>query len=467
MAPFDKESFDRQIEKARLARQEARLRHKKLRALKRRLERKRSHIDSFSKRTKKHQDPRPAPGRKPAKEKPPRTPAQKATVKQLAESSRRLPLTGLKVEEQILNKINKCLQRASDPSTTESEAKAALYISSKLMSQYDVTHADLIARASEDDNHAVRFAGKSIVEITSTRQGNEGEKKKVISQKFVSAVAYAVTTFFNCKSYKTRFRWSIEWSFYGIREHTVSAAMAFEMAHNKILDWALQQRGNAAVFSYCQGVADGLYSMAREEKKSEKAAARKAELARLAGRERQEDERRKGEIAGFNKLVPDGSDRGLRDDNEGSTTECGSDFAGCTSESGFGKRFNLVAGLDVGIFDLLNPSSHSKGPERHATDSQKDKTMPPCDSEYTNGEPNPSPTEEAVPECMWQSQMQLTLFRQNADKIADTFLKEQNIRLGKGKKNYTTVKNHIAYEKGKEDSKKIDLHQRRIEDTPN
>jgi hypothetical protein len=45
--------------------------------------------------------------------------------------------------------------------------------------------------------------------------------------------------FFDCKSYSTARPWSIEWTFYGIAPNTVAAAIAFEMAHNLILEWVL------------------------------------------------------------------------------------------------------------------------------------------------------------------------------------------------------------------------------------
>jgi len=44
--------------------------------------------------------------------------------------------------------------------------------------------------------------------------------------------------FFDCKSYSTRKYTSVEWTFYGIAENTIAAAMAFEMAYNLIIEWA-------------------------------------------------------------------------------------------------------------------------------------------------------------------------------------------------------------------------------------
>ncbi|KAL1858523.1 hypothetical protein Plec18170_002722 [Paecilomyces lecythidis] len=348
MAPFDQESFQKEIEKVRLSRIKAHLRCKKLRARKRRLERKKYRIESFSKGAKKHQNPKPTPDRGPAQEKPPRIPRQKATVKQLAESSRRLPLTGLEVEEHILNKIKKCLQRASDPSTTEDEAKAALYISSKLMSH-----------------------------------------------------------------------------------------------------------------------------MATEERKKEQEAAHKAELARLAEREQEEMEQREREIARLNKSVPDESFQVLIDNSEKSIIKCDSDSEGYTSEPDFvedeggqGKCFNSEVDLEEEITRLLNRSSESTGSQKRAINDQKTRWHHAIQSIQMTNLPRLLPRRPFLNAC---GSLKCNLFSsvRMQTKLRMLFLKEQNIRLGTGKKNYTTVKDHIAYEEGREDSKKIDFQQRRIEEAPN
>lgn len=67
----------------------------------------------------------------------------------------------------------------------------------------------------------------------------------------------------------------------------------------------------------------------------------------------------------------------------------------------------------------------------------------------------------------WPSAGALTLFRKNADNIADTYLKTQNTKLGKGRERNRSIKDVQAYEEGLEDSKKIDVKRRRIEDKEN
>jgi Protein of unknown function (DUF2786) len=78
----------------------------------------------------------------------PPPPRQKATVKQLAEEKTSGPVN-TDMEAQILARIRKCLDRANHPNTPEMEVKAALYMSSRLMAQYNVTQADLLAQSKE------------------------------------------------------------------------------------------------------------------------------------------------------------------------------------------------------------------------------------------------------------------------------------------------------------------------------
>jgi hypothetical protein len=84
--------------------------------------------------------------------------------------------------------------------------------------------------------------------------------------------------------------------FFGIAENTVTTAIAFEMAHNKVLDWACSYKGGSATFSYRIGAADGLVFMANREKKTELEAARKKELDKVVIKEREEAMDREREL---------------------------------------------------------------------------------------------------------------------------------------------------------------------------
>lgn len=64
----------------------------------------------------------------------------------------------------------------------------------------------------------------------------------------------------------------------------------------------------------------------------------------------------------------------------------------------------------------------------------------------------------------WGSALQLHTFRQNAENIAVNYLKDQKIKLGKGRKRNEHKHVPDAYNRGLEDGKKVDLKRRKIED---
>ena len=201
------------------------------------------------------------------------SPSQTAKVKELATEGQLYNAEEREIDQKILHRIQKCLSRANHSTTPELEAKTAWRMSSRLMAQYDVTQADLLANAEKQDDYAV-LGGQSTVVITSTKDLS----KRVISQTWVHDVVNAMTIFFECGAYSTALTASLKWTFYGIAANTVAAAMAFEMAHNLILEWA---RGKSKdTNSYCLGVGAGLKGIAREEKDEEKRQVKKKERQR-------------------------------------------------------------------------------------------------------------------------------------------------------------------------------------------
>ncbi|KAJ5655021.1 hypothetical protein N7490_002024 [Penicillium lividum] len=65
-----------------------------------------------------------------------RRPSQKATVIKTADSGQAQRSSG--VDDKILERIQKCLSRAHHQKSSELEAKAAFFISQKLMNQHNV-----------------------------------------------------------------------------------------------------------------------------------------------------------------------------------------------------------------------------------------------------------------------------------------------------------------------------------------
>ena len=99
----------------------------------------------------------------------------------------------------------------------------------------------------------------------------------------------AIQNFFDCRAYSSGYDEKIEWTFYGIAEHTVSAAIAFEAIHNQIQDWSEKFTGISIRNSYCLGVADGLLTRSKEENKATEDQARQSEAKTLAAMIREEE----------------------------------------------------------------------------------------------------------------------------------------------------------------------------------
>lgn len=94
-----------------------------------------------------------------------------------------------------------------------------------------------------------------------------------------------------------------------------------------------------------------------------------------------------------------------------------------------------------------------------------------CDAVQAHGDrgsarPKPAKSSDsgALPDRTWSSKMQLELFRHNAKKIAEEYIKEKGTKLSKDRSRSHAVKDYDAYEQGQRDGKKIDVHRRRIKE---
>lgn len=157
-------------------------------------------------------------------------PQQKATVAKVALT--KPTAVACNADNHIIERIKKCLELANNPTASRSEAKATMFLADRMLNKYNVATADLLVKESPE--HQAQHAGISNVSLQSTK----GDGHRVVHQGFFRTLAHAMMIFFNCKSYSIRRAVGIEWTFYGIAENTAAAAQAFEMIHNKILDWA-------------------------------------------------------------------------------------------------------------------------------------------------------------------------------------------------------------------------------------
>ena len=161
-----------------------------------------------------------------------RTPlkTQKAVIGLLADterSSNRLS----HVSQDVIQRVQKCYARATHQNANEAESRAAMKMVLKIMEQHNIAEADLMQ--DEDKETRGKRGGMSTV-IIGSATSQSGTLARAIMQGWVSWLADAMEKFFDCKAFSTQTPWKIEWTFYGIAIHTVSAAIAFEAIHNQI-----------------------------------------------------------------------------------------------------------------------------------------------------------------------------------------------------------------------------------------
>ncbi|KAI1840197.1 hypothetical protein JX266_013598 [Neoarthrinium moseri] len=199
-------------------------------------------------------------------------PLYRAAVKKLAETDvAHTSSSTADIDSAIITRIKKCLDRANRPSTPEAEARAALHLGSRLMGQYNVSQAEVLAH--EPNTGQQQYAGQSVVSIVRC----DGNPHKL--------------------SYSTGAQSSVDFTFYGIANNSKAAAMSFEMAYNLIAEWARPYKDVRSRNSYCNGLCDELLRAAKVEKAKEEAQAEKAESDAIAARTQQEEADRAAQIA--------------------------------------------------------------------------------------------------------------------------------------------------------------------------
>ena len=456
------------------------------------------------------------PNSKECKKSPLTNALYKASIQSLAEMGtvKVTSATG-DVDMAIMERIKNCLARGKHPNTPEAEAKRALLHANILMKRYNVSRAKVLAH--EQPSAQQQYAGQSGVILTRT----DGDKSKPIRhQRYMDYLQWAMTTFFDCKSYSTgykshgkdgkMFQSLVEFSFYGIAENTVAAALAYEMAFNLISEWSRSQKGKN---DYCLGAAGELLRMAEAQKAAEEAEAIKAdqaEKARFAARVEQEaledqarlerlhyqpqvqdeDDHEDNSIQNpvvIDDEMSDGSDDGyymsggngdeaassphsdpdIKEEDESSDNDTEPDFTldddgvidltglpDDASEEGDGDQafrpYNLSPERDISPVTV---------PDAPLPDKDTTSAAAPVTSDGAAGSDDPSTAGTG-----WASHKQLITFRTNAREIAEEYLKEKKLKLTKGRQRCDNVRDKEAYNRGRKDGKKIDVHRRTIKE---
>ncbi|RMZ87741.1 hypothetical protein DV736_g5032, partial [Chaetothyriales sp. CBS 134916] len=428
-------------------------------------------------------------------------PAQVAKVRELADQKQVNNDRASNVEQRILDRIKKCLQRAEHPNTPESEAHAAWYMASRLMAQHNVTQSELLEKTTDDDDYAA-LGGQSVVEIIRSK----GDKTRVVSQTWVHDIAVAMTVFFDCKTYSTSGRASIKWTFYGIAANTVAAAMAFEMAHNLTLEWARSKTGRNTKHSYCLGIGSGLVKISRKEKREEKERAEAMERRRERSPQEEnipypaqdygDDQSAASRPLLKAGVLPcadndeksavkpgDDDDSDLFNDirEQGNITDNSSiDEQEIAEDEEKNPAINLGNGEDENLASLEGQEHIAEVDEVEAEVTFKEEDEKPFDLDadfeeqirtmLPKHEPETSAIvvdndgEDQLTLNPWNTSKALVRFRQSAGKVASEYLKAQNKKLYKSRSREKKVRDYDAYRQGVEDSKQIDVKRRRITD---
>ena len=236
-----------------------------------------------------------------------------ATVHSLAQTgTATVTSSNAVVNDDIMDRIKKCLARYNHPTTPEHEAKVAFRIASRLMEQHNISQAELAEQ--EGATGGMWRSGRSIVWLI---RSDGDQSKKVKHFAYADRIGHAMRRFFDCKHYTVRTQRSLHFIFYGIAENTITAALAFEMAYNLISEWARAQEGVGPKNSYCLGASWQLQKMAKAEKAAEEARAIEAEKEALASKVRQEEMEHEERLARLQSTV---------EDDEGIVDEIGSDL---------------------------------------------------------------------------------------------------------------------------------------------
>ncbi len=384
------------------------------------------------------------------------------------------------VDRVVVERIRKCFARANHATANEIEQRAAFKMAHKIMKQYSISQAELMEE--EDKIARAERGGMSTVNLWPAKEG-----APVRHQCWARDLVCAIRKFFDCSAYSTILPDNIEWTFYGVVGHTVSAAMAFETVHNQIQTWAEKFPTVATRNSYSLGVADGLCRLAEEEKVAMENIAPEREQKSLAARIRAEDIQRQVELDRIRISPPspspepvsepeeeEGAEAKKEEDNaikletdataaadDASDNEIMPDF----NEEIAGESLDTTADFETELKKFIKPDPDPKLGSTvfyEESDTPLATKMPrkdpalPSEKEDKNDEPEET--------AEWRSMRQLTVFRQNVKEIEESVIKEKGLKLGKARKRKPSVKDRNAFKQGRKDAKDINVRTPRIED---
>lgn len=306
-----------------------------------------------------------------------------------------------KADPAISEKIKKMLALGNHPTANPHQAKRAIALAHKLSRQHQIPLAEVIEQESPDK--LIEHTGHSVVSIKRT----DGDLTKAVRQHcYVGRLCRAMTDFFICKYYSTNTKpdeicTAMNFTFYGVAEHTITAAHAFAMVYNVLSKGARKHKGISSQNSYCLGAGDELLNMAKAAKKAERAQAKQeeAKLQEVKDGAQSEEETYEGHNGSY---VPDVVDS-------------------------HGSAFNDFDNLGDDIDDFINP-------ERR--------------------------TESSL--VVWKSEQQIINYEQSSLKAAEDWIKNQDTKLYKSRKRKITVHDPSAYHRGVQTAEDLDVYRKRL-----
>lgn len=94
------------------------------------------------------------------------------------------------IDDGIIQRIKKCLDRANHPNTAEAEAKAAFHLASRFMGQHNVSQAEVLAHESPEARR--HYAGQSVASI---HRVDGDSLKQVRHQGYIGTLCVAMQDF--------------------------------------------------------------------------------------------------------------------------------------------------------------------------------------------------------------------------------------------------------------------------------
>lgn len=400
----------------------------------------------------------------------------KASIGTLANDNPSLVRPIPNVGTEVIDRIKKCFAHANHANANEQEAQAASMMASRIMKKYSITQAEVMIH--EDRERRANRGGLSTVNVYPAHDAG-----RPFIPGWTEWLMGAMECFFECRSFSTSHYDKIEYTFYGIAEHTVAAAVNFEAVHNQILDWSEKFMGVSARNSYCLGVTEGLLVLSRQEKKATEEKARKAESKAMASKIREEELEEQKRLARLHtepmetilESDVEGDGEGIDDDvsmttsDGGDTQNTGGDSPDDSDET-FPEDEVLpdFADEDPKASSTVDPSADFDAELNKFQSSSRKGGKKPWKGKNEEIHQSIEPTNENIdvseePLSEWKSMRQLSTFRSMSRDIEEKVLEDSKLKLRAGRKMHVNIRDGDAFKEGQKDSKKINVRAARIE----